>query len=163
MDLPKLKPADTLIKIDPAAQTATAYNGEDRRLWQYPCLADGQHPDWQAVGGHTPPGFYKLGEQHLDYEVWIHDPGYPPYSKELASFGWCSFDMIDLTGNEDNSGRAGIMLHGGGSAEGWPGAWAPFQPLHPTYGCLRMHNAHLQDHVRPLLQVGTVYVMVDRG
>jgi hypothetical protein len=162
MEIPKLGINDTLLKVDANAQTVTATNSEGRRLWQHSCLADGQHPNWRAIGGDTPPGLYKLGEAYLDYQKWIDDPGYPPYTRELASFGWCSFDMVDLEGNEDNNGRAGIMLHGGGSAEGWPGAWAPYQPLHYTVGCLRMHNAHLHDYVRPLVQMGTVYVMVER-
>ncbi len=52
------------------------------------------------------------------------------------------------------------MLHGGGSACGWPGAWAPQQPLHPTLGCIRIHNADLRDRVLPLYRQGTVYVGV---
>jgi hypothetical protein len=76
------------------------------------------------------------------------------------AFGWMSFDMVDLEGNEDNSGRAGIMLHGGGSGCGWPGAWREQQTLYPTLGCLRMHNADLWDFVMQRYEMGTVFVSV---
>ena len=71
--------------------------------------------------------------------------------------------MIGLEGQEgpgSRDGRDGIMLHGGGSACGWPGAWLPLQPLHPTLGCIRMHNRDLRDLVLPLVGLGEVYVSV---
>jgi hypothetical protein len=52
------------------------------------------------------------------------------------------------------------MIHGGGIACGWPGAWAPLQPLYPTLGCIRMHNRDLRDRVIPLLQAGRIWVSV---
>jgi hypothetical protein len=52
------------------------------------------------------------------------------------------------------------MIHGGGTACGWPGAWAPLQPLYPTLGCIRMHNRDLRDRVIPLLQAGRIWVSV---
>ena len=67
---------------------------------------------------------------------------------------------MELEGQEAVNGRAGIMLHGGGTACGWPGAWSAFQPLHPTLGCVRAHNADLRDRVLPLCAKGTVYVGV---
>lgn len=157
-----MKPGDTHIKVCARAKTATAYDAAGKKLWVLPCLADGQHPNWRDVGGDTPPGLYKLGEAYLDYYEWQDSPGYPPFSRELRSFGWASFDMVDLEGNEDDTGRSGIMLHGGGSAEGWPGAWAPWQPLHPTLGCLRMHNHDLHNIVLPLYRAGTVFVSVSQ-
>jgi hypothetical protein len=75
-------------------------------------------------------------------------------------YGWYSFDMEELEGQEVAVGRAGIMLHGGGSACGWPGAWALQQPLHPTLGCVRLHNVDLREKVLPLYRQGTVYVGV---
>ena len=74
--------------------------------------------------------------------------------------GWYSFDMVELESQEAKLGRAGIMLHGGGSACGWPGAWEPYQRLYPTYGCVRMYNVDLRDLVLPLTQKGTVYISV---
>ena len=78
----------------------------------------------------------------------------------LTRDSWYSFDMEELEGQEVAVGRAGIMLHGGGSACGWPGAWAAQQPLYPTLGCVRLHNADLRDKVLPLYRQGTVYVGV---
>jgi hypothetical protein len=52
------------------------------------------------------------------------------------------------------------MIHGGGKACGWPGAWAPRQPLHATLGCIRMHNQDIRDRVLPLLATGRVWVSV---
>jgi hypothetical protein len=52
------------------------------------------------------------------------------------------------------------MIHGGGSANGWPGAWAPKQPLFPTHGCVRLHNIDLRDKVIPLLKTGAIFVSV---
>jgi hypothetical protein len=68
--------------------------------------------------------------------------------------------MIDLEGQERNSGRAGIMLHGGSSALGWPGAWAPRQKLMPTMGCCRAHNIDLRDKILPLADKGILFVSV---
>ena len=74
------------------------------------------------------------------------------------AYGWYSFDMEELEGQEAANGRAGIMLHGGGSACGWPGAWQPHQALLPTLGCLRLQNINLRDRVLPLSEGGTAYV-----
>jgi len=52
------------------------------------------------------------------------------------------------------------MIHGGGSACGWPGAWEPKQKLFTTHGCVRCHNIHLKTHILPLIKLGTVYVSV---
>lgn len=54
------------------------------------------------------------------------------------------FDLVDLEDQELRYGRAGIMIHGGGAGNGWPGAWQPRQVLLPTYGCIRMHNEDLK-------------------
>ena len=36
----------------------------------------------------------------------------------------------------------------------------PHQALHPTLGCLQLHNINLRDHVLPLAERGTAYVRV---
>lgn len=156
------KEGDTHIVVCAARKTAIAYDFGGNQIWELPCLADGQHPNWRTTGGDTPPGLYRLGTAYLDYERWEHEPGFPPFCRELRSYGWASFDMEDLEGNEDGNYRAGVMLHGGGSAEGWPGAWARFQPLHPTLGCLRMHNWDLQFKVLPLYRQGDVFISVSQ-
>lgn len=154
------KPGDHHLVANAATQTIKCYSHSGKQLWEYPCLADGQHPNWRATGGDTPPGLYKIGAVYNDYDRFADNPSYPPFSRELRSFGWVSFDMIDLEGHEDGNNRAGIMLHGGGTACGWPGAWARFQPLYPTFGCLRMRNQDLLLHVLPLLNSGTVFISV---
>jgi hypothetical protein len=76
------------------------------------------------------------------------------------SFGWYSFDLVELERQEARYGRGGVMIHGGGSACGWPGAWWPQQRLFPTHGCIRMYNTDLRDKLLPLTSKGKVYVGV---
>jgi hypothetical protein len=154
------KPGDHHLIANAETKTIKCYDFGGYLHWELPCTADGQDPNWRLNSGDTPPGLYKLGEAYRDYDRFAHEPGYPPYSRELMAFGWASIDMIDLEGNEDNNGRSGIMLHGGGSACGWPGAWDRYQALYPTLGCLRMHNFDVQNSVLPLLKSGTVFVSV---
>ena len=79
------------------------------------------------------------------------------------AYGWVSFDLEELENQEAGYGRAGIMMHGGGSGDGWPGAWAPKQPLLTTYGCVRYHNQDLKDKILPLTKTGKVFVSVYQG
>ena len=76
------------------------------------------------------------------------------------AYGWAFYDMIDLEGQETGLGRAGVGLHGGGSALGWPGAWAPNQPLVATHGCVRARNQDLIEKILPLYRQGTVFMSV---
>ena len=78
----------------------------------------------------------------------------------LFRSGWYSFDLVELENQEAKFSRAGIMVHGGGSNCGWPGAWEPRQTLFPTQGCVRVHNIDLKDKILPLVSKGTVYVGV---
>lgn len=159
---PKKKPQDFvkpgqdwfhIVVNDPTA-TAKAFDRNGVKLWEVAALARGQDDRWSVRRGDTPPGLYKVGEIYPDYEI----PGSP--LETLRSYGWYSFDLIDLEDQESKVGRSGIMLHGGGSACGWPGAWEPRQPLHPTHGCIRMHNIDLRDRVLPLARQGRVFVSV---
>jgi hypothetical protein len=153
-----VKPGDTYLLVNDRDEDMEAYDHTGAFLWKIPCLARGQgaDTDWSHTNTDTPPGLYKLGKLYADYE---QNPN-PPCSDTAMGYGWYSFDMEELEGQEVAVGRAGIMLHGGGSACGWPGAWAPQQPLHPTLGCIRLHNADLRDRVLPLYRQGTVYVGV---
>ena len=76
------------------------------------------------------------------------------------SYGWYSLDMVELENQEAKHGRAGIMVHGGASACGWPGAWAPNQQLFPTYGCVRAKNIDLRDKIVPLAKTGAIFISV---
>jgi len=151
-------PGDTYLLVNDRDEDMEAYDHSGALLWKIPCLARGQgaDTDWGHTNTDTPPGLYKLGKLYADYE---QNPN-PPCSDAAMAYGWYSFDMEELEGQEVAAGRAGIMLHGGGSACGWPGAWAAQQPLHTTLGCVRLHNADLRDKVLPLYRQGTVYVGV---
>ena len=153
-----VKPGDSYLLVNDRDEDMEAYDHSGQFLWKLPCLARGQgaDTDWSHTNTDTPPGLYRLGQLYADYE---QNPN-PPCSDTAMAYGWYSFDMEELEGQEIKAGRAGIMLHGGGSACGWPGAWAAQQSLHPTLGCIRIHNADLRDKVLPLYRQGTVYVGV---
>ena len=153
-----VQPGDSYLLVNDRDEDMEAYDHNGQFLWKIPCLARGQgaDTDWTQTSTDTPPGLYRLGQLYADYE---QNPN-PPCSDTAMAYGWYSFDMEELEGQEVAVGRAGIMLHGGGSACGWPGAWAAQQPLHPTLGCVRLHNADLRDKVLPLHRQGTVYVGV---
>ena len=152
------KKGDSHIIVNDITETAKAFSFEGKLLWEVKALARGQGSDFEfkLARTDTPPGLYKIGTIYKDYEK---DPT-PPYSRDVMAFGWYSFDMVELENQEAKYGRAGIMLHGGGSACGWPGAWAPKQSLFSTHGCVRMYNQDLRDKVLPLTKTGTVYVSV---
>lgn len=153
------KKGDHHIVVNDAVETAKCFDFEGRQLWELPALARGQGSDyeWKLRNTDTPPGLYKVGTVYRDYEL---NGDKPAFDRTLMAYGWYSLDMIDLEGQESGVGRAGIMLHGGGSANGWPGAWAPVQKLYATHGCVRMHNAHLRDFVMPLLKTGSIFISV---
>lgn len=153
------KTGDSHLIVNDITEKIKGFDFTGKLLWELPCLARGQGSDYefQYVQTDTPPGLYKIGEVYKDYERVGANPS---YSRDLMAFGWYSFDLIELEGQESRYGRAGIMIHGGGSACGWPGAWNPFQTLYSTHGCVRMHNKHLQDYVLPLTKTGTVFVSV---
>jgi len=150
--------SDSHLVVNDASETVKAFNHGGKLLWEVPCLARGQGADtsYKGVGEDTPPGLYRIGEVYRDYD----DRSNPPYSRTAIAYGWYSFDLVELENQEASLGRAGIMIHGGGSACGWPGAWKPKQHLYPTLGCVRMHNVHLRDLLLPLALKGQVYVSV---
>jgi hypothetical protein len=153
-----VKAGDSYLLVNDRDQDMEAYDHTGRLLWKVPALARGQGADseWRHTGTDTPPGLYRLGTVHRDYDA---DPD-PPRDATLQAYGWYTFDMVELEGQEKTVGRAGIMLHGGGTGCGWPGAWAPQQKLLATLGCIRVHNIVLRDKVLPLYEQGTVYVGV---
>lgn len=153
-----VKPGDSYLLVNDRDQDMEAYDHTGKLLWKIPCLARGQGADnvWTKKNSDTPPGLYKIGQIYRDYDK---NPS-PPQSDTAMSYGWYSFDLIELEKQEAANGRAGIMIHGGGTACGWPGAWAPRQTLHPTLGCIRCHNTDLRERILPLCSKGTVYVGV---
>ena len=162
---PKKKPQDFGFKkgdshliVNDITEKVKAFNFDGKLLWEVKALARGQGSDFQfkLTNTDTPPGLYKIGTIYKDYER----DSTPSYSRDVMAFGWYSFDLIELENQENKYGRAGIMIHGGGSACGWPGAWKPYQTLYSTHGCVRMHNQDLRDKVLPLTKTGKVYVSV---
>jgi hypothetical protein len=158
---PPLKPGDHHLLADDRLKTLTAYTHDGKRLWSVPCLCRGQagESEWTVTNSDTPPGLYLVGQVYRDYE---QDPS-ATFSADRRAYGWYSFDLLGQEGQEgpgSRYGRDGIMIHGGGTACGWPGAWAPRQALHPTLGCIRMHNVDLRDRVLPLLGMGRIWVSV---
>ena len=153
------KQGDSHLIVNDANETMKAFSFEGKLLWEIPCLARGQYSDfeWKIKNSDTPPGVYLFGDVYKDYER-VGDK--PAYDRTLMSYGWYTFDMVDLEGQERNNGRAGIACHGGGSANGWPGAWAPNQPLVPTHGCLRLKNIDLRDKILPLYKKGKIFCSV---
>jgi hypothetical protein len=151
-----VKPGDSYLLVNDRDRDMEAYDHTGKLLWKIPCLASGQHSDWKRTGGDTPPGLYKIGQIYRDYE---NNPN-PPQSDTAQSYGWYSFDLVELENQEAVNGRAGIMIHGGATACGWPGAWNERQTLYPTLGCVRVHNIDCRDKILPLCSKGTVYVGV---
>ena len=153
------KQGDSHILVNDINETARAFSFEGKPLWTIPCLARGQGSDneYRFRSTDTPPGLYRIGEIYKDYE---RAGSTPAFDRTLLAYGWYSFDLVELENQEAKHGRAGIMIHGGGSACGWPGAWAPKQSLFPTLGCVRLHNIDLRDKVLPLTKTGTVFVSV---
>lgn len=153
------KSGDSHLIVNDANETMKAFSYEGKLLWEVPCLARGQYSDfeWRIQNSDCPPGVYKIGAIYKDYEKV---GGNPAYDRTLMAYGWYSFDLIDLEGQETGIGRAGLMIHGGGSACGWPGAWAPNQQLFSTHGCIRNKNIDLRDKILPLTKQGSVFVSV---
>ena len=152
------KAGDTHLIVNDQNETLKAFDSDGAQLFSIPCLARGQRGDrdWFTRGSDTPPGLYRLGAIYNDIGQYGAQPTY--CNDAMLSYGWLSFDMESLDGNEERAGRAGIMLHGGGTACGWPGAWSPRQELYPTLGCVRLHNIDLRDKILPLTKKGTVFL-----
>tara|TARA_R110000868_G_scaffold50804_1_gene161808 strand:+ start:5806 stop:6318 length:513 start_codon:yes stop_codon:yes gene_type:complete len=153
------KKGDSHLVVNDITEKVKAFSFDGKLLWELPALARGQGSDaeFKLRNTDTPPGLYRIGTIYKDYETVGPNPS---YSRDLMTFGWYSFDLEELEAQESKYGRGGIMIHGGGSACGWPGAWAPYQPLHSTHGCVRMKNQDLRDKLLPLTKTGTVYVSV---
>ena len=153
------KAGDSHLIVNDASERMKAFSFEGKLLWEVDCLARGQGSDfeWKLRNTDTPPGLYKVGTIYRDYEI---NGDKPRYDRTLMAYGWYSLDLIELENQEAKYGRAGIMIHGGGSGNGWPGAWAPKQSLLPTHGCVRLHNIDLRDKVIPLLKTGAIFVSV---
>lgn len=139
---PSIQPGDYHIVVNDEAETVKCYDSTGKLLWKKPALAKGWNGrTTRRNGGDTPPGLYKLGTLYRSQ---------PEESKEDVwfPFGPLCWDLEEQEGQENERGRGGICLHGGGSAA--PEPLADYQLLTVTSGCVRMHNKDLADHVLPL-------------
>jgi hypothetical protein len=161
---PTLKAGDHHLIANDGNETLRAFTHDGRPLWTIPCLCRGQggEAEWHRTATDTPPGLYRINKGGI-YRDHEDHPSSKYHSANRCAYGWYSFDLEGLEGQEGPNSkpyRDGIMIHGGGSACGWPGAWAPRQTLYPTHGCIRLHNQDLQARILPLLPLGNVYVSV---
>lgn len=131
-----MRPEDLHLVVNGAHRRATLFNARGRKQWSIEASTDGQHENWRRPYGDTPPGLYKAGT--------VYD------TKGERAYGrWC-IDLEDLENQETGNGRAGISLHGGGSASLDP--FAPWQGLPATHGCIRVNNWDLENRVEPCVR-----------
>ena len=152
------KDGDYHVIANAISKDIKAYNFNGSLIFQIKALLDGQHPNWRVARGDTPPGLYKFGAIYNDYEIYGNNP---PNTRDINSYGWGFIDLIDLEGNEDNNGRAGIAIHGGGTGLGFPNCWNKYQQLLETWGCIRTYNYDVVNYLIPLKEKNnTVFVSV---
>ena len=157
---PTLSRGDHHLIANDQTQTLTAFTHDGRKLWAIPCICRGQGGDaqWTERKTDTPPSLYRVERVFRDYDELGPWPTTVP--DELAPYGWYFLEIVDQLGRAQRLGRDGFGIHGGGSALGRRGSWAPMQSLLPSYGCCRVHNAHLRDYLIPLLRTGSLWVSV---
>jgi hypothetical protein len=103
-----VQPGDTYLLVNDRDEDMEAYDHTGAFFWKIPCLARGQgaDTDWTRTSTDTPPGLYRLGQLYADYE---QNPN-PPCSDTAMGYGWYSFDMEELEGQEVAHGRAGAAV-----------------------------------------------------
>ena len=159
---PELGGTDFHLVANGRSGTVSAFSARGLLLWRAPILLRGQGAagGWSHQGGDTPPGLYRLTAVFDDKSGAGEPVADTPFHRR---FGWASVDLEGVEGQEGPSSapyRDGLMIHGGGSSLGWPGAWAPRQPLTPTLGCPRMHNQDVRGKVLPLARRGQGWLSV---
>jgi len=150
-----MEDGDLHLVVNDQAEIAHLFLGDGTKLDSRPALARGQGSDttWNLRYTDTPPGLWLGGQIYRDYN-------WRPDERTARMYGWFSIALSGLEDQERRFGRSGIMLHGGGSALG-AGAWAPHQPLIPTLGCIRMHNADMKKLVEEIdRRKATLFVSV---
>lgn len=127
------KPGDIHVVVSASQQTMNCFDFSGKKQWGIEAHCVGQLADWRQPNGDTPRGMYEVG-------VIYDTPG------EAAYGDWC-IDLEDLEGQESDNGRAGISIHGGGSAS--PRPFADKQGWYPTHGCIRCQNGDMRQRVYP--------------
>lgn len=136
---------------------ASLFDNTGKKKYTVACLCEGQHDNWRLPRGDTPPGAYKAGVVYTQTSANL---------SQLYSYGRKCVDLVDLDNQETGNDRSGVSLHGGGT--GLPNPVARLQELIPTWGCIRVHNADLEEKIVPDVERcqkrgGTFFVsVVDR-
>jgi hypothetical protein len=140
---PTLNPGDFHLVVNEESERIKCFDHEGADHWgkALPALARGVGGSYNLPSGNTPPGLYEMGTLYIS-KAW------ESYWKIWAPYGEYCYDMEERENQENSRGRAGISLHGGGSAA--PDPLAPMQILLPTHGCVRMHNLHIKQFILPL-------------
>ena len=139
---PRIQPGDYHLVVNDTAETVKCYSSTGKLLWTKPALAKGVNgPTTWNNGGDTPPGLYRIGTLYRSEAGESKEAVWYPY-------GPLCWDLEEQENQENVRGRAGICLHGGGSAA--PNPLADYQPLYPTHGCIRMHNRDTVEFILPL-------------
>lgn len=133
----RMKPGDFHLVVSHRAKTMSCFSHDGRKRWTIPALSHGVGGAETVTGGDTPLGTYLLGALTVTQES---EP-----RRTWNAFGHYFIDLVELENQEAKYSRAGCGVHGGGS--GCPDPLAPMQPLLPTHGCVRVHNAHMESHV----------------
>ena len=118
------KKGDSHLIVNDIVETMKAFSFEGKLLWEVPCLARGQYADneWKIQRSDCPPGVYVIGTIYRDYEKAGNNP---PYDRTLMSYGWYSFDMVELENQEVAMAGPelcfmGDLVHWAGLARGLP-------------------------------------------
>jgi len=150
----RIKPGDYHLVVNATVdyhERAKLFDHKGELLMTIPCMTMGSNgPRTDVPAGDTPAGVYHVSyiqrsrPEESATEVW-------------ARYGEWFLDLCEDEGQERAVDRAGIGLHGGGSRLGVDpddrlrplksrsGALAPKQQLVPTNGCIRVHNADLEN------------------
>lgn len=144
----ELNDGDIHMTISHAAKKAQVWRKGDPApgpLFEIDALTSGVGGGPDARGGDTPPGDYLAR-------------GVIPTTSADSQATWDAYgaffvELSDMEGQESSRGRAGIGMHGGGTALGPVGSQAPRQAyLCETEGCIRLFNIDLAEKIVPLVR-----------
>ncbi|MGB7565574.1 MAG: L,D-transpeptidase, partial [Prochlorococcaceae cyanobacterium] len=90
---------DSYLLVNDRDEDMEAYDAFGKLLWKIPCLARGQGSDtsWRNNSEDTPPGLYKCGQLYDDYATYGPNPS---YDGTLQSYGFQTYDLVELEGQE---------------------------------------------------------------
>lgn len=154
---PALGPHDVHLVVNAGTGWLKCYGPDGRERWRCEARCHGADgPGTWVTGGDTPPGLYRCGSP---LETSPAEP-----RRTWSAYGRWFVDLEEMEGQELARGRAGIGVHGGGSA--LPDPEAPRQGWAPTRGCVRLQNEDLETLLVPAVRwvrahMGTAWLTVD--